>query len=166
MGDHARTHCVPRLEKVIAGEQGGISVAVAWQGGGGFTFCTLGEPIFDKDGRINPAVGFDTLAADIWHIETGAPAAQAFERSLLGINKGTAYYLLFDGILGDRIPAGGNVLNDATLAALRELHPREGPMVVFGETSRLNSARLDAENITFKPVPHDERDVSSNSKGS
>ena len=32
MGEHARTHCLPRLEKVIAGEQGGISQAVNWQG--------------------------------------------------------------------------------------------------------------------------------------
>ena len=36
MGDHAATHCLPRLQKVIDGEQGGISKAVGWQGGGGF----------------------------------------------------------------------------------------------------------------------------------
>jgi adenine-specific DNA-methyltransferase len=36
MGDHAVTHCVPRLKKVIEGEQGGISKAVGWSGGGGF----------------------------------------------------------------------------------------------------------------------------------
>ena len=33
MGDHAVTHCAPRLNKVIAGEGGGISRAVDWQGG-------------------------------------------------------------------------------------------------------------------------------------
>ncbi|MEY4910011.1 MAG: hypothetical protein RL260_3729, partial [Pseudomonadota bacterium] len=47
LGDHARTHCLPRLQKVIDGEQGGISGAVGWQGGGGFRFYTLGEPVFD-----------------------------------------------------------------------------------------------------------------------
>lgn len=47
MGDHAVTHCVPRLRKVIEGEQGGISKSVGWQGGGGFRFCRLGEPVFD-----------------------------------------------------------------------------------------------------------------------
>ncbi|MEI6640118.1 MAG: site-specific DNA-methyltransferase, partial [Chlorobium sp.] len=36
MGDHAMTHCAPRLQKVIEGEQGGISEAVGWKGGGGF----------------------------------------------------------------------------------------------------------------------------------
>jgi adenine-specific DNA-methyltransferase len=38
MGEHAVTHCLPRLEKVGAGETGGISAAVGWQGGGGFRF--------------------------------------------------------------------------------------------------------------------------------
>ena len=35
MGEHAVTHCVPRLTKVIEGEQGGISKSVGWRGGGG-----------------------------------------------------------------------------------------------------------------------------------
>ncbi len=30
MGEHALTHCLPRLQKVMAGEQGGISAAVGW----------------------------------------------------------------------------------------------------------------------------------------
>jgi len=37
LGDHCHTHIVPRLKKVINGEdQGGISKAVQWKGGGGF----------------------------------------------------------------------------------------------------------------------------------
>ncbi len=39
MGEHAATHCLPQLEKVVAGEQGGISAAVGWQGGGAFDSC-------------------------------------------------------------------------------------------------------------------------------
>lgn len=77
MGDHAVTHCIPRLQKVIAGEQGGISEAVSWQGGGGFRFCTLGEAAFDEHGRINAAVKFATLAAFVWHFETGIPSPPA-----------------------------------------------------------------------------------------
>lgn len=45
LGDHAVTHCVPRLCKVIEGEQGGISEAVGWKGGGGFRFYRLGDPV-------------------------------------------------------------------------------------------------------------------------
>jgi adenine-specific DNA-methyltransferase len=73
MGEHAATHCLPRLEKVLAGEQGGISKAVDWAGGGGFRFMRLGEAVFDERGRINPAVRFATLAAFVWQQETGAP---------------------------------------------------------------------------------------------
>ena len=38
MGEHAKTHCVVRMKKVVDGEQGGISKAVKWQGGGGFRY--------------------------------------------------------------------------------------------------------------------------------
>ncbi len=48
MGEHAMTHCVPRLKKVVDGEQGGISEAVGWKGGGGFHFYQLGSPISMK----------------------------------------------------------------------------------------------------------------------
>ena len=155
MGDHARTHCVPRLQKVIDGEQGGISKAVGWQGGGGFRFCTLGQAAFDADGRINPEVRFATLAAFIWHYETATPAAATFSTPLLGQSNGTAYYLLFNGILGDKRPQGGNVLTHAVLQMLKEHHPHDGPKVIYGETTRLGDAKLAAEGVTFKQIPYD-----------
>jgi adenine-specific DNA-methyltransferase len=54
MGDHAQTHCLPRLEKVIAGEQGGISAAVNWPGGGGFRFMRLGERVPNEADPLAP----------------------------------------------------------------------------------------------------------------
>ena len=155
MGEHARTHCLPRLQKVIEGEQGGISEAVKWEGGGGFRFCTLGEPAFDSHGRINSAVRFATLAAYVWHYETGEPGQQVFDQPLLGIEDGTAYYLLYNGILGDRRPASGNVLTHAVLDAIKEIFPHDGPKVIYGEATRIGAARLAAENITFKQIPYD-----------
>jgi adenine-specific DNA-methyltransferase len=155
MGDHARTHCIPRLQKVIEGEHGGISQAVNWQGGGGFRFCTLGEVAFDEHGRINSAVRFATLAAYVWHFETGEPGQQAFDRPLLGIHNGTAYYLLYNGILGDRKPSSGNVLTHAVLQAINDIFPYIGRKVIYGETTRLGAARLAMENITFKQIPYD-----------
>lgn len=38
IGDHVVTHCVERMKQVIAGEQGGVSPAVHWKGGGAFGF--------------------------------------------------------------------------------------------------------------------------------
>lgn len=49
LGDHAITHCYPRLKQVVEGEQGGISKAVNWQGGGGFKFYTLAPSLLKKD---------------------------------------------------------------------------------------------------------------------
>lgn len=155
MGNHAVTHCIPRLQKVIEGEQGGISQAVNWQGGGGFRFCTLGEAAFDEHGRIHSAVKFATLAAFVWHFETGEPGQQIFDQPLLGIHNGTAYYLLYNGILGDRKPSSGNVLTHAVLQAINDIFPHAGRKVIYGETTRLGAARLTAENITFKQIPYD-----------
>ncbi|PTE16865.1 site-specific DNA-methyltransferase, partial [Cereibacter changlensis JA139] len=56
MGDHARTYCARRMEKVIAGEKGGISKDVGWTGGGGFRFCRLGQAVYDAEGRIDHAI--------------------------------------------------------------------------------------------------------------
>lgn len=154
MGEHAITHCLPRLQKVIMGEQGGISEAVGWQGGGGFRFCTLGESTFDTQGRINPEVKFATLAAYIWHFDTGEPSHEIFDKPLLGIHNGTAYYLLYNGILGDRTPAGGNVLTHAVWEILNETYPHTGPKVIYGEISKLGTVRPAAEGITFKQIPY------------
>ncbi|MDS4030044.1 MAG: site-specific DNA-methyltransferase [Candidatus Contendobacter sp.] len=157
MGEHAETHCIPRLEKVIAGEQGGISQAVGWQGGGGFRYYTLDEPVFLADGGINPAVRFAALAAYLWHFETGQAANQTFDSPFLGEHAGKAYYLLYNGILGDRRPEGGNVLTGAVLAQLLTLHPHSGRKVIYGEMTRLGTARLVAEDIEFKQIPYDVR---------
>jgi adenine-specific DNA-methyltransferase len=157
MGSHAETHCLPRLQKVIAGEQGGISEAVNWQGGGGFRFMRLGEPMFEPDGGINPAVRFDTLAGFVWMQETGLAASGPWPVPLLGVHDGRAIYLLFNGILGDRRPKSGNVLTQEVLTGINRLCPHSGPKLIYGEACRLGEKRLAAENITFKHIPYDVR---------
>jgi len=158
LGDHAETHCKPRLDKVIEGEQGGISDAVEWKGGGGYRYYRLGPPAFDATGRIESDIGFDALAAHIWFAETRQPAArgEAATSPVLGLHDGTAYALLYNGILGDRRPEGGNVLTLPILADLKaQLPDHAGPWVVYGEACKVPSARLKAENVTFKQTPYD-----------
>ncbi len=156
MGEHALTHCLPRLQKVVAGEQGGISEAVGWQGGGGFRFLELGAPLFDAAGEIHAEVRVADLAAFVWLRETGtALAATDAATPALGVHDRTAYHLLFNGILGDRRPAGGNVLTSAVLATLKSnARWHDGPKVIYGEACRLGAARLDAERIVFRQLPH------------
>ena len=71
----------------------------------------------------------------------------------------TAYYLLFNGILGDKRPASGNVLTSAVLDALLALHATtphpDAPLVVYGEACRLGEARLALARVTFKHIPYD-----------
>ena len=152
MGEHAKTHCAPRLKKIIEGEQGGISETVNWQGGGGFRFYRLGAAVFDADGRINPGIRFAHLAAHVWFTETHTPLPTMPETPLLGIHRGVAYYLLYNGILGDKRPDGGNVLTSKVLAVLPEF---DGPKVIYGESSRFGTERLQLERITFKQTPYD-----------
>ena len=158
MGEHAVTHCKPRLDKVIAGEQGGISEAVGWSGGGGYRFYRLGEPVFEADGGIAADIRFPTLAAHVWFSETATPYAGDGSSPLLGVHEGTAYALLYNGILGDRSVSGGNVLTSALLDRLRvDANGWSGPMVIYGEASRLGTARLKDESVTFKQTPYDVR---------
>ena len=243
MGEHAITHCLPRLQKVVDGEQGGISAAVGWGqskdgqpfDGGGFRLARLGAPVFGADGSIDPGVRFATLAAYIWQQETatawdaaqGTPGTpylgthsvfDSYSRLMDGrqgsilletsggdapppvhpepveglqgssalastgsartegdeeaesaptttappppvLRSRTAYYLLFNGILGDKRPAGGNVLTHAVLQSLLQLHAAtphpDAPLVVYGEACRLGAARLAQGNVVFKHIPYD-----------
>jgi adenine-specific DNA-methyltransferase len=157
-GEHAVTHCLPRLQKVVQGEQGGISQAVNWQGGGGFRFVQLGAPLFDEHGELHPEVRFADLAAFLWLRETGTayePAASPVQGTpLLGVYEGRAVYLLYNGILGDKRPAAGNVLTSAVLAAMQARCWHEGPKVVYGEACLLGDARLRSAGISFRQLPH------------
>lgn len=155
MGEHARTHCLPRLEKVVAGEQGGISKSVNWQGGGGFRFATLGNPIFDELGRIDTNVQFSDLAAFVWQQETGTSSGvNRFTSPCLGEHNGVQYFLLFNGILGDKRPDGGNVLNYEVWDALVRIYPFDGPRVVFGEAVKLPPTIRTRERVMFKKIPY------------
>lgn len=50
LGEHCHTHIIPRLKKVIDGEdKGGITEAVNWKGGGGFRYYRLAPSLLEKD---------------------------------------------------------------------------------------------------------------------
>jgi hypothetical protein len=123
--------------------------------GGGFRFCTLGSALFDDVGNISGAVRFGDLAAHVFFTETGSPIPKraSCKTPLLGVHQGKAIYLLFNGVLGDKRPAGGNVLTHAVAQDLPPHPGGDGPRVVYGEACRLGAKTLELYGITFRQIP-------------
>jgi len=81
LGEHCHTHIIPRLQKIIDGEdQGGISKAVNWQGGGGFRYYKLAPSLLRQDAYgqwiINKEYNAEMLAQALCKLEgfTYAPS--------------------------------------------------------------------------------------------
>ncbi|MEY2890571.1 MAG: hypothetical protein RJA98_479 [Pseudomonadota bacterium] len=81
LGDHCHTHIVPRLQRVIDGQDpGGVTQATGWQGGGGFRYYELAPTLLSTDrwGNlvINPEYDAAMLAAAMCKLEgfTYAPS--------------------------------------------------------------------------------------------
>jgi len=57
LGNHCHTHCIPRLQKVVNGEDpGGVTELVNWKGGGGFRYYQLGPSLIINDEWGNPVI--------------------------------------------------------------------------------------------------------------
>jgi len=160
MGEHAATHC---LGAPIFDASGCIHPDVR--------FATLAAFVWQQETAtaLNPGLGrvgtpwlgthsvFDSCSRF-----PDAPKA-AISPEILPpepvLRSRTAYYLLFNGILGDRRPARGNVLTRAVLDALLQLHATtphpEAPLVVYGEACRLGPETLARARVTFKHLPYD-----------
>lgn len=153
--DIAKNVTAERIKRVISGyeiqKQNGTSEKVEGLGGG-FRYCKLAEPLFDQYGNVREGVTFKQLAYHIFFSETGVPLKEnaKLNTPLIGKYKGTAYYLLFNGILGDKSVNGGNVLTSKVLEFLPKYN---GDKIIFGMASRLSAVRLKQNNIIFKQIP-------------
>jgi adenine-specific DNA-methyltransferase len=64
LGEHAHTHIIPRMKKVIDGEDpGGITKAVDWKGGGGFRYFRLAPSLLTEDKWGNLVINAEYNAA-------------------------------------------------------------------------------------------------------
>ncbi|QXZ13544.1 site-specific DNA-methyltransferase [Pseudomonas sp. AO-1] len=60
LGEHAKTHIVPRMQKVIDGsDKGGVTESANWQGGGGYRFFKLAPSLLQKDKWGNLVINKD-----------------------------------------------------------------------------------------------------------
>lgn len=123
--------------------------------GGGVQYCFLEQSLFDSSGQIAKSVSFTDLARFVFFKETGQPLSDEVsgKSPLIGTHNGIAIYLLYNGVLGDKTPQGGNAL---TRAVLVNLPPHDGgPKVVYGTSCRVGMARLKQENIIFRQIPYE-----------
>jgi adenine-specific DNA-methyltransferase len=113
------------------------------------------------------------MAAHVWFSETKMPYAGDKKSTVHGVHEGTAYVLLYNGILKDRSVNGGNVLTRKTLEVIqadlaahedgsRGHSPSQGArppeyekIVVYGEACRLMASTLQALKIEFRQTPYD-----------
>ncbi|MCI5120163.1 MAG: site-specific DNA-methyltransferase, partial [Candidatus Electrothrix sp. AUS4] len=101
--------------------------------GSGFQYCNLGETLFNSMGQVAKTVSFIDLARFVFFKETGLPLPDEIsgKSPLIGIHNDIAVYLLYNGILKDKTPDGGNAL---TRAVLDVLPPHDGLKTVYGTT--------------------------------
>lgn len=153
----AREVTAERVRRVAQGYTNAKDEAVPGLGGG-FRFCELGEPLYDEAGHIRPEVKFADLARHVYFAETGEPLPRerVYSTPLLGVHRGRAVCLLYNGILRDKSPEGGNALTHASLAILREACAGNAAerIVVYGTSCRLSTARRQREGIEFKQIPY------------
>jgi adenine-specific DNA-methyltransferase len=149
----ARDLTAHRVRKVVEGYSNRKGEAV---GGivGSFRYCRLGEPLFDHDRQIRTSVTFGELARYVYFTETGEPLPR--ERvpntPLLGVCRGVAIYLLYNGILGDKSTNGGNVLTRGILAKLPKY---DGQKVIYCAGCLLGKERQNAERIVIRQTPYE-----------
>lgn len=124
----------------------------------GFRFCTLGDPLFDADGNVSPAVTYADLAAHVFFCETGSPIPHRADgtTTLIGTFQGRAVYLLHaSDSIGVASPQAGNVLTVTMLAALPLPEPGfTGTRIVYAEGCTIPDDRLHALGIAFKQIPY------------
>ena len=146
MGEHAYTHCAPRLKMVVDGtDQGGISKAQNWKGGGGFKFYELAPSLLkeDKFGNlvINKEYNADMLAAAMAKQEgfTYSPDEETYWKQ--GYSSET-----------DFIYTTTQFMTAENMAAIHEMMGEDESLLICC-TSFQKECRSAFPNITIKKIP-------------
>lgn len=112
----------------------------------GFTYYTLGNKLFDKNGLINPNCTFEQLANHIFFTETNKPLSQKKSKNiLLGESDGIYIYMIFYG-MGKK-----NVLDFKTMKSL----PKDTKKIIYADWCNISTNRLEEYNIEFKQIPYE-----------
>ena len=144
MGDHAYSVCKVRLDKVVDGEEGGISKSVNWQGGGGYKFYELAPSLLVKNPvlpvyQINPEYTFEMLCEAICKIE-------GFRYKVDGVYHGYSSEKRFIHITKEFINAEYIKTVAATLG-------EDQSLLIYG--TKIQSGLRLPDNIEVKKIPKD-----------
>ena len=146
LGNHAYTHCVPRLKMVTDGtDQGGISKAQNWKGGSGFKFYELAPSLLKKDkfGNlvINKEYNADMLAAAMAKQEgyTYQPSQETYWKQGFGSET-------------DYIYTTTQFLTVESLAAIHETMAEDESLLICC-TSFQRECKSAFSNISIKKIP-------------
>lgn len=146
LGNHAYTHCVPRLKMVTDGtDQGGISKAQNWKGGSGFKFYELAPSLLKKDkfGNlvINKEYNADMLAAAMAKQEgyTYQPSQETYWKQGFGSET-------------DYIYTTTQFLTVESLAAIHETMAEDESLLICC-TSFQRECKQAFSNISIKKIP-------------
>ncbi|MFZ4580825.1 MAG: DNA methyltransferase, partial [Myxococcota bacterium] len=145
LGEHCHTHIIPRLKKVIDGQDpGGVTEATGWKGGGGFRYYRLAPSLLKRDAWgqwvIDPAFHPEMLAEAVCKLEgfRYEPSQEVFWQQ--GRSSET-----------DFLYATTAILSDAHLSELaREVGPNRSLVVCCG--AWLGDA-AQWPNLTVKKIP-------------
>jgi adenine specific DNA methylase Mod len=134
-----------RIKKVIEGYTSeGAKIAGT---GGGFQYCSLSKPLFDKFGRIEETCTFEDLASYIYYTETRLiPDKKVMSGNFVGENLETQYYLIFREI-------GRNTLDTKFLKHL----DRKGKKIIYADNCTVSEDDLERFNTIFKQIPYEVR---------
>ncbi len=145
LGEHCHTHIIPRLQKVIDGEdKGGVTEATGWKGGGGFRYYRIAPSLLEKDKWGN------------WVISKEYNAAQLAEAlcKLEGFSyapSDTLYWQQGHSTERDFIYITTQTLGADQLQALSEDVGTERSLLVLCAAFRGNPERF--TNLTVKRIP-------------
>jgi adenine-specific DNA-methyltransferase len=146
LGEHCHTHIIPRLKKVIDGEdKGGVTEAVGWKGGGGFRYFRLAPSLLeiDRHGRevISKAYNPAMLAEALCKLEgfTYAPSE-------------SVYWQHGSSTEHDFIYVTTQTLGQQQLASLSDEVGPDRSLLVLCSAFRGNASAY--PNLTVKKIPN------------
>ena len=184
--DTVAEFALPRLTKVVAGENpGGVTVLTEWAGGGGFRVLDVAPSMFDADGGMvfladwmtNGALAEATAAQLGFAYEDDAPFAGRKGRSRLAVVDGVVneqvVRLLATALpMGERVVVCGTGIDTEARPVLRELRPgstlRKIPAALLDEyrsASQLSLIPTNAEPQT-NSTPNGRQNATPNDEAS